>query len=151
MAAITPEATHGADHAGHGGAHHGDHPTDLTFWKVGGFLAVMTAIEVTTIWWEDWGISSKVTAAALVVMMVVKFAVVGGYFMHLKWDAKILQRVFVAGIVLAVTVYLAALAAMVIFEKNGGVASFDNPPRTKPLPPPATDPPPVIKVIKKHG
>ena len=143
MAAVTPEALHDAhDHA--------DHPTDLLFWKVGGFLAFMTAIEVTTIWWEDWGLSSKVTGGALIVMMIIKFGVVGGYFMHLKWDAKILQNLFVAGLVLAIGVYAAAMAAMVIFD-NSGTSEFDDPPRSKPLPPPATDPPAEIRVITKHG
>jgi len=102
MAAITHEATTAADH---GDVHddHEDHPTDLLFWKVGGFLAVVTAVEVSTIWWRSWGAPAKITALALIAMMVVKFSVVGLYFMHLKWDAKILRRVFTVGVVLALT------------------------------------------------
>ena len=148
MAAITHEATAAADH---GDVHddHEDHPTDLLFWKVGGFLAIVTAIEVSTIWWRSWGAPPKITALALIGMMVIKFSVVGLYFMHLKWDAKILRRVFTVGVVLALGVYLAAMSAMVIFD-NSGNHVFNDPPRCKPLPPPATDPPPIIKPIAHH-
>ena len=39
-------------------------------------------------------------------MMIVKFAIVCGYFMHLQYDNPIFRRVFVFGLVLAVVVYL---------------------------------------------
>lgn len=142
MAAIT--ATEAQGSAGHA---HEEHHSDLIYWKVFGLLFVLTALEVSTEWWpEEW---HKVTAVLLIVMMVIKFAVVGLYFMHLKSDAVILKRVFVAGVILAVSVYVAALGAMVFFNDSGtavqGVTGFNDPPREKPLPPPATDPPPIIR------
>lgn len=135
------------------GAAHDDHPSDLIYWKVFGFLLALTALEVSTYWWpESW---HKVTAALLIIMMVIKFATVALYFMHLKNDAVLLKRVFLAGVVLAVGVYVAALGAMVFFNDSGnavqGVTGYNDPPRLKPEPPPATDPPAIIKETVKHG
>ena len=143
MAAVTATDAHGAE--GH------DHPSDVVYWKVFGLLLALTALEVSTYWWpEDW---HKVTHVLLIVMMVVKFAVVALYFMHLKGDSPVLKRVFMAGLGLTLFVYIAALGAMVFFNDSGtavqGVTGFNDAPRQKPLPPPPTDPPPVIR--ETHG
>jgi len=139
MAVITPDV-----HSdGSGAAEHEPH-SDLVYWKVGGFLAALTALEVSTYWWDE----NAFTSAALIIMMLIKFVTVALYFMHLKFDAKILQRVFFAGLILAGGVYLAALGAMVFFD-NSGTEVYNDPPRSKPLPPPATDPPPIIREIHK--
>lgn len=143
MAAITATDAHGA---------HDEHPSDVVYWKVFGVLLALTALEVSTYWWpEDW---HKVTAVLLIIMMVIKFATVALYFMHLKSDAAILKRVFIAGMVLAVGVYVAVLGAMVFFNDSGtaiqGGTGFNDPPREKPLPPPATDPPPIIRDTGHH-
>jgi len=140
MAAITATDAHGTDD-------HGGHTSDAIYWKVFGVLLALTALEVSTYWWpESW---HKVTHVLLIVMMIVKFAVVALYFMHLKSDKPILKNVFVAGIILAVGVYVAALGAMVFFHDSGtaiqGGTGFNDPPRHKPLPPPPTDPPPIIR------
>lgn len=142
MAAITPEALTGHqvdDHEEH-------HVSDLTFWKVGAFLAVLTAIEVSTYWWPE----GFVTAALLIIMMIIKFVTVALYFMHLKFDAPVLRQVFFAGVILAIAVYLAVLAAMVFFD-NSGTQEFDDPPMQRQMPPPATDPPPIIKDTTHHA
>jgi hypothetical protein len=59
-------------------------------------------------------------------MMVAKFAIVAGYFMHLKFDSPMFTKFFVAGLVLAVAVYMATLTAFQYFgddttsiEQNG--------------------------------
>jgi len=129
------------DHADH------DHPTDATYWKVGGVLALLTALEVSTYWWpKEW---HKGTAVLLIIMMVIKFATVALYFMHLKFDSKMLRRVFLTGIVLAVGVYIATLSAFT-FWHDSGVESFSNPPRSKPAPPPTTEVPALIPTVH-HG
>ena len=85
-------------------------------------------------------------------MMMIKFAVVALYFMHLKFDAKILRNVFAAGFVLAVGVYIATLGSMVFFDNSGNVEEvYNDPPRSKPQPPPSPEPPPIIKPVVKHG
>ena len=84
-----------------------DHPSDLQYVKIAIILAVITAAEVVTFYVEDE--LGSLLAPILIVMMIVKFAIVAAYFMHLKFDSNLLTRVFVAGIVLAVAVYIAAM------------------------------------------
>jgi cytochrome c oxidase subunit 4 len=47
--------------------------------------------------------------------MAIKFVMVALHFMHLKFDSKVLTRVFYSGLLLAVTVYVAALSTFRIF------------------------------------
>ena len=119
-----------------------DHPTDTFFWKVGGILAALTALEVSTIWWEDWGIPIEVANVSLLVMMAVKFLMVTFYFMHLKWDPKILSRLFFFGLVLALVVYFVAMTSMVIFDNNSNVV-IEDPPPVRVIPPPPTEAPAI--------
>ncbi len=53
---------------------------------------------------------------ALMTMMVVKFALVVGYFMHLRFDNRLLTWVFVAGLALAVVVYIVTLATFEFWQ-----------------------------------
>ena len=84
-----------------------DHPSDRKYVNIAIILAVITAAEVVTFYVEDE--LGSLLAPILIVMMIVKFAIVAAYFMHLKFDSNLLTRVFVAGIVLAVAVYIAAM------------------------------------------
>ena len=147
MASITHEDLQ-SDHGDHAEGH--SHPTERTYWKVGGALFVLTALEVSTYWWpEDM---RKVTAVLLVIMMIIKFVTVAGYFMHLKYDQKILRQVFFGGFVLAVGVYLATLGSMVFFDNSGNVEEiYNDPPRVRTVPPPPTEAPPPFKPYTKHG
>ena len=96
MSAAT-EAT--VDHA-----HDDHHPSDLFYLKIAGILALFTAIEVATIFVEEsWPAWSLILI--LTVLMIIKFAMVAAYFMHLKFDTPWFTRVFVAGLVLALVVY----------------------------------------------
>ena len=138
---------HGHDEGGHA------HPPDAFYWKIGAFLAVLTGIEVTTYWWKDWfGLSAanagKVTGPVLLVLMVIKFSCIAAFFMHLRFDSRMLRRVFIAGILLATFVYAAGLSAMNIWV-DSGTTHFNNPPRTRPVPPPPTEKP-AIPVVGGH-
>jgi cytochrome c oxidase subunit 4 len=99
------ETVHGAGHA---------HPGDGKYVQIAIILAVITAAEVAT-YYVDLGAG---LVPILMVMMVVKFAIVAGFFMHLKFDTPLFRRLFVAGIVLAVAVYLAFLASMQYFGND---------------------------------
>jgi hypothetical protein len=50
---------------------------------------------------------------------VVKFVMVGGYFMHLKFDSPIFRRFFVTGLLLAMVVFGVVLW---FFFTHGGAA-----------------------------
>jgi len=97
--------------------HHG--PTDIYYVRIAIALAVITAIEVAwsylPVWDDATGFKAFVEVAGLLVMMAIKFVVVASNFMHLKFDSKILTRIFYAGLGLAIAVYLAALTSLHLF------------------------------------
>lgn len=105
-------ATATSEHEGHADeptdAHpgaHGDHPTEGKYWIIAGILGVVTAIEVA-LSYIDLG---NAVAPLLLVGMVIKFFIVASYFMHLKFDSRVTRRLFITGLVLAVTCYLGML------------------------------------------
>lgn len=102
------------------GAHDHHVPKDAMFVKVFLLLVVVTAVEVLWAYlpFEDtdnrfahffyWG--------GLLGMMTVKFVIIAGTFMHLRFDNKLLTRIFYAGVVLAVAVYMIALSTFELFS-----------------------------------
>lgn len=81
------------------------HASDKLYIQIFLILFLITAAEVATYFVElgSWLLPS------LLVMMVVKFALVVMFFMHLRFDHKLFSWVFVAGLALAVAVYVATL------------------------------------------
>ena len=102
---VTDSPTATPDDAHDAGAH--EHPPDSLYIKVAIILALLTAAEVATYFVDlgDW------LLPVLLVMMVVKFALVAMFFMHLRFDDSVLGWVFIAGLALAVGVYVIALSA----------------------------------------
>ena len=68
-------------------------------------LGGLTAVEVT-LYYVKGGTANTV---ALLVLMVAKFIIVAGFFMHLRFDSVVLRRLFIAGISLASFCYIAVL------------------------------------------
>lgn len=125
-------------HMGHLDEGHTHGPTDGTYFTVFWVLLAITALEVTTYWWEDWfgddgwGVAPDSTVRALgtvvlLVLMAVKFALIVGYFMHLRFDARLLRRTFVFGLAGAMAIYLITLTSMTFWTDNGN-PEFDDPP-----------------------
>lgn len=81
------------------------HVSDWLYVQIAIVLAVITAAEVST-YVVDFG---AFMLPALMLMMIAKFALVVMFFMHLRFDHKLFSWVFVAGLVLAVGVYIATL------------------------------------------
>jgi cytochrome c oxidase subunit 4 len=90
-----------------------DHPTERKYWYIFFILFAITAVEVGLYYWSIPGVNFN--NAALGVLATVKFVVVVGYFMHLKFDSRLLRRLFVGGLVLAIFVYVAYLLTMGVF------------------------------------
>jgi hypothetical protein len=99
--------------------HHG--PTDRKLVHLAVLLAGITAVEVAWSYLPVFDGATGLTAffeiTGLFVMMMWKFVIVAGTFMHLKFDNRMLTRVFYGGFSLAIIVYLIAL---VTFELFGG-------------------------------
>lgn len=88
------------------------HPTDRTYMGIALILGLITAAEVAT-YYVDLG---SLLGPVLIVMMIAKFSMVAGWFMHLRFDSNLFTRVFVSGLVLAVGVYVAALTSFHYFS-----------------------------------
>ena len=102
----------------HHESHQHEHPSDRNYFVVAAILGVITALEVGSYFID--GASTTLLVATLFPMMIAKFAIVCGWFMHLRFDNPIFKRVFVFGLVLAVTVYLIALSAMNFWSDSYG-------------------------------
>lgn len=83
-----------------------EHPSDMVYVWIALILAFFTAIEIA-LYYVDVG---DAEIPSLLALMVIKFVIVAMYFMHLKFDGKVATRMFAVGIVLALGVYIAALA-----------------------------------------
>jgi cytochrome c oxidase subunit 4 len=106
-----------------------EYPRDKLYVQVAVILAAITAVEVATyaapefpLW--HWGGDSNVGLISfLMILMVVKFAMVAWFFMHLKWDKPILWRVFLSGILLAFAVYIAVMFMFRVFSPDSMIPS----------------------------
>lgn len=112
IAEVAAADAHRAQDASHGDDH-GHHPTERHYWVIFAILAVLTAIEVA---WSYLGFEGIQLWLPLLVMMVVKFVLVAGEFMHLRFDTKIINGrlftwAFVGSLILAVAVFFIVFAA----------------------------------------
>jgi len=85
------------------------HPTPVKYVGIAIFLAIVTALEVALyyITMPEW-----LVVVLLLTLATMKFALVAGFFMHLKFDSPMLRRLFITGLVLAGVVYFVALATL---------------------------------------
>jgi cytochrome c oxidase subunit 4 len=91
---------------------HGDHASDTLYIQIALGLAVLTGMEVAWPYIVDDG---PILMWPLLIVMAIKFVIIAAFFMHLKFDSKILTRVFYSGLFLAVGVYVAALCTFRLF------------------------------------
>jgi cytochrome c oxidase subunit 4 len=100
MASHAP--AHGVDDA-----HAEHHPTPADYVKIAIILAIITLVEVIIYYIPNM---RGFLVPILIVLSIVKFLAVVGYFMHLKDDKRLFRLMFGAGIVLTLGVFLALLA-----------------------------------------
>lgn len=81
------------------------HPTPAQYVQVAIVLAVLTALEVST-YFVDFGV---LAVPLLIVLMIIKFVLVAGWFMHLKFDTRVYTRFMVTGLILATVLYATTL------------------------------------------
>jgi cytochrome c oxidase subunit 4 len=108
---VTTEPEHkGTPLEPHHQSHEHAHPSDREYFVVFAVLGVLTAIEVSTYFFND--LSTIVLVSWLFPLMILKFGIVCAFFMHLRYDNPLFRRIFVFGLVLAVVVYLILLTVM---------------------------------------
>lgn len=79
-------------------------------------LAAITVVEVFTYAFPDFPVwADNMVIPVLLILMAVKFWIVGYIFMHLRFDKKLLTWAFYSGFILAVAVYVALLCMMRIW------------------------------------
>jgi cytochrome c oxidase subunit 4 len=89
--------------------HQVEHPDSSQYIAVGIILAVFTAIEVAI---SFSAAPASVAIPALIVLTVLKFLLVVLWFMHLRFDSGWFRRMFVFGLVVALTIYAATISLM---------------------------------------
>ena len=103
------------DPGAHDDAHEHEHPSDRQYVKIALILGALTALEVATYFESVHHMGDAALYALLTVLMILKFIYVVAWFMHLKFDSVLFRRIFVAGVTLAVGVYLVMLTAFRIW------------------------------------
>ena len=87
-------------------AHAEYHPSVREYLRVGSILFALTCIEVAL---SYSSISGAKLIALLLTCTVIKFVMVVGYFMHLKFDNGRFSRLFALGAIGAFTLYVIVL------------------------------------------
>lgn len=86
---------------------HAAHPTPLLYVKIALLLAALTGIEVALFYLEET--VGALAVPLLIILAFLKFVIVIGYYMHLRYEKPLLSRFFSAGFVLAILVYAVVL------------------------------------------
>jgi cytochrome c oxidase subunit IV len=82
------------------------HPGPRQYVTVAIVLAIATALEVALYYLN---MPHALFVAVLLFFATIKFSLVVLWFMHLRFDSAIFRRLFVAGLILAITVYMIVL------------------------------------------
>jgi len=80
------------------------HPSARTFITVGIVLAAITAAEFLVLYVRGM---STLVVTILAALSVAKFFLVAGYFMHLRFDPRLLTGIFAVGVTLATLITIA--------------------------------------------
>lgn len=93
-----PNREHTEEHA---------HPPAMQYVLIAAILAIITAIEVATYYLES---IENFLVYILIVLSVLKFAIVVGYYMHLKFDNKLFTWIFGMGLLTGTSVVISMIA-----------------------------------------
>ena len=105
-------AAHGAAEA-HAAGDEGGHASVATYVRVAVVLTVVTAIEVATLYIP--GLPKLALVTGLILMSILKFALVVGFYMHLRYDSKVFTSMFVGPLLIAIGIILALMALFSAF------------------------------------
>ena len=89
---------------------HIEHPTPKRYVQIAIVLGILTAIEIALYYTED--IVGVFTYPILIILAVGKFIIVVGWFMHLRFENKMVNRFFAGGMILALFLF-----AIVMIER----------------------------------
>ncbi|HZU77958.1 MAG TPA: cytochrome C oxidase subunit IV family protein [Dehalococcoidia bacterium] len=88
---------------------HAHQPSQARYVGIAVFLGVVTAVE-TAVYYAD--IIKGLLITILVFLAAIKFATVASFFMHLRFDGRLLVFIFCSGLALAAFAFLIVLSSM---------------------------------------
>ncbi len=91
---------------------HDHHPSARDYVNIAIVLAILTGLEVST-YFFDFG---AIAIPMLILLMCIKFVMVAGFFMHLKFDTRIYSQLLYTGLAFAVVLYALTLI-LFVFER----------------------------------
>jgi len=78
-----------------------------TYWIIGGWLFVLTALEIAAYYVEDQ--LGQMAAPIILALSAAKFILVVAFYMHLKYDSKMFTGVFLFPMALATLVIVSLI------------------------------------------
>jgi cytochrome c oxidase subunit 4 len=81
------------------------HPGPREYVKIAVALSIVTLLEVA-VYYVDF--LRPALVPLLLIFAVIKFVLVILWFMHLRFDSRLFMRVFLAGVILAIAIFVAA-------------------------------------------
>lgn len=95
--------------------HEHAHPKEKVYVKVALWLAIITGMEIAISYIT---MPNQAKIAALLILSLIKFTAVVGYFMHLKFDNPALRKPFITGVILAGVLYTIVLLAFTLHSNT---------------------------------
>ena len=95
----------------------GEHASTATYVKIAIVLSVITALEVGVIYVRQL---APIIVPLLIAMAVAKFALVALFFMHLRYDSRVLSALFVGPLIIAAGITIALMTltgAFLVFNR----------------------------------
>lgn len=89
--------------------HHVSHPSPAQYIKIAVGLAALTAIEVALFYINGSLDLGWINTVALLALAFLKFVIVIGWYMHLRYEKTVVSRFFAFGFTLAFTLYALVL------------------------------------------
>ena len=90
----------------------GEHASTATYVKIAIVLSVITALEVGVIYVRQL---APIIVPLLIAMAVAKFALVALFFMHLRYDSRVLSALFVGPLIIATGITIALMTLTGVF------------------------------------
>lgn len=104
-------ASHQSQHPQHTTEEH--HPGPMQYIRIAVILTLITSVEVAVYYIPAL---ESALVYILLALSAVKFVLVVGYYMHLKFDNKLFRNIFVFGLIVGMGV---VTSLMVLFERLG--------------------------------
>jgi cytochrome c oxidase subunit IV len=97
------------------------HISNSVYLIVGGFLIVLTAMEITVSYIHAL---RPVMVPILVVLAIAKFALIAMFFMHLRYEKWVVNTMFVFPLTIALGVFIAMMGLFIYLSRHLVGAGF---------------------------